>query len=641
MKTIEKNKQTVRKHLFIVFTLLVGGFLFFQSCDSDKILDENLYTFQDKMMGQFLTDSADFSEFARLLDTTNVMGLLNTYGTYTCFAPNNEAMKKYYTLHNKSSLSDFTLDTLKLIAYDHIINGDEVLYSNFVNGILPQTSMSDRYISISFGATGNAIVNKTSNIIENNVMVHNGVLHLIDEVLNPVREGIVEVLAADQKFTLFYEALIATGLADSLLRTKDDTYNPEEFDYLIDVPREANQWFYQEIPLARKFGYTIFVESNETLASYGITDLESMKAKAAEIYDLVYPADANITDTYNRKNSLNRFIAYHLVNKQLGYSKLIDAYDTGHMVKNVDMYEYLEPMCPNTLIEIKKERLSGETNLINFLREKGSVIRITANRDNPAGNGVYHEIDGLLVYSQDVEAEHSTKRLRFDSASFFPELINNNMRGRGVTSPGPGPNLQFKLPRNYIDRLYTSEQTVVSYLTADARYQNYQGDEIFLGATSGNLYDFSIVTPPIPAGTYEVRFGYLTNGKRGVAQLYFDNIPAGVPLNLNNYATDVAIGYETPGTVQADLEGFENDKMMRNRGYMKGPAAMVSMNCAWSCGQPNSRYSPAALRRILGTYVFEKAENHLFTVKGLSGGEFMFDYLEFVPTNVLESEDIY
>ena len=384
----------------------------------------------------------------------------------------------------------------------------------------------------------------------------------------------------------------------------------------------------------------MFVESNETYAENGITNLAAMKAYAANIYNTVYPNDAQITDITDSRNSLNRFIAYHIINKQLSYSKLIDAYDTGHMLKTIDMYEYLETMCPNTLIEVKKDRLKGKTNILNYIRETGRAINITSNYDIDAVNGVYHEIDGILAYDQYVEAEHSTKRLRFDGSSFFPELTNNNMRGRGITSPGPGPNLQFKLPRNYIDRLSTSEQTIVSYLTADARYQNYEGDEIFLGATSGNLYDFSIITPPIPAGTYEVRFGYLTNGKRGVAQLYLDNIPAGVPLNLNNYATDVSIGYETPRTVQADMDGFENDKMMRNRGFMKGPACYKVVQPGWSDGE-NARYSPAALRRIMGTYIFPEASNHLLTVKGLSGGEFMFDYLEFVPTSVLESEDIY
>ena len=61
------------------------------------------------------------------------------------------------------------------------------------------------------------------------------------------------------------------------------------------------------------------------------------------------------------------------------------------------MYEYIETMCPNTLIEIKKERLTNRTNLINYSTETGKVIQITSNYDKDAINGVYHEIDGMLV----------------------------------------------------------------------------------------------------------------------------------------------------------------------------------------------------------------------------------------------------
>ena len=222
MKTVNKIILNIRKHFFLGLVVSISSLTVMSSCNSDDV-GENLYTFQSKMMGQFLTDSAEFSEFSKLLDTTKVMGLLNTYGTYTCFAPTNTAMKAFYQEKGKKSLKDFTLDSLKIMAYDHLINGTEVLYSNFVVGRLPQMSMSDRYISISFGTNGQAIVNKTSNVIKNNVMVHNGVIHIIDEVLNPTHEGIVDVIAADPKFTLFYEALLVTGLADSLVRYKDDT----------------------------------------------------------------------------------------------------------------------------------------------------------------------------------------------------------------------------------------------------------------------------------------------------------------------------------------------------------------------------------------------------------------------------------
>lgn len=644
MKNI-KSFIALIKHYKIRFVAVLIGLSMLSSCDPDKV--DNLYTFTDNMMGQyFQKNPAEYSEFTHLLDTTGVMKLLNAYGSYTCFAPDNKAMKEFYLSKGKKSLADFKLDSLKLIAYDHIINGTVVKYVNFVNGALPDLSMSERYISISLPdtSTTETMVNDSSLLIERDIPVHNGIIHRIGKVLNPTRSGIVKVIGEDKTFSIFYDALISTGLADSLLKDRDESYDPNKFKDLITKTKDAKDWFYQEIPTSRKYGYTVLMESNTTMNANGITDFASLKTYAAGVYDQVYPEDANITNITDRRNSLNRFIAYHLINKQLSYSKFIDLYDTDHMLKTRDMYEYIETMCPNTLIEVKKERLTGRTNLFNFLRETGAVVQIVlGNKDKDATNGFYHEIDGMLVYSKEVDNELSTKRLRFDSSSFFPELTNNNMRGsrfkqNSTASLYTEQSLHFQLPRNYIDRISSSEQTVVGYLAGYPKFQNYEGDEIFLNAASGKLYDFSIITPPIPSGTYEVRFGYLTNGKRGVAQLYFDNIPCGVPLNLNKSATDN--GWEKPGAVLDDLLGYENDKTMRNRGYMKGPACYKVITAGWTSGE-NARYSDAILRRILGTYTFSTAGHHLLTVKGLSGGEFMFDYMEFVPTSVLENEDIY
>ncbi len=618
----------------------------FSACDPDEVGD-NLYTFTDQMAGQYLKDkdNAQFSEFARLLDTTKVIGLLNSYGQFTVFAPTNEALKEFYTLKGKKGMSDFSLDTLKIIAYDHIINGTMVPYINFINGRLSEMSMSNRYFTISFDNKTETFVNRTSKIFRKDIMVHNGVIHAINKVLDPSREGVVEAISARPEYSLFYEALIATRMADSLLLDKDDSYNAADYKTLITRPKEANDWFYQEVPAFRRYGYTVLVESNATLAAQGINNLEELTAYAKSVYDPVYPEDANVTDLTDRRNSLNRFISYHLINKELSKTKFIDAYDTDHMLKTVDMYEYIETMCPNTLLEVKKNRTTGESNLFNAI-DAGSAVRLhSSNFDFEADNGVFHEIDKPLVYSQDVDAYLSSKRLRFDAASFFPELTNNNMRGSRFNQNSNSSlyreqSLHFQIPRGYISRIKASEQTVVGYLAGYARFQNYMADEIFLSASSGKLYDFTITTPPIPAGTYEIRFGYLTNGKRGVAQLYVDDIPAGVPLNLNLNATDVSIGYETPGSVPTDAAGFENDKMMRNRGYMKGPASFKVAESGWTSGQ-NSRYSRDNLRKILGTYQFNKAGTHELKVVGLSGGEFMFDYLEFVPTSAIEFEDIY
>ncbi len=621
----------IRQIRTLVVVLLSALLLSLPSCRDEDVVD-NIYTFTEQTMGQYLEEDENLSEFAALLQRAHVDGLLKAYGEFTCFAPDNQAMKAYYEKKGKTSLDDFSADEFKTIAYDHLINGNVVLSTSFIDGRLRQQTMGDRYVSISYN-DNKIYVNNTSLLYEKDVEVHNGVIHKIASVIDPTRFGIVEVISSDEKFSLFYQALVATGLSDSLMRDVDKTYDPNLYTSLI-VKRDPN-WRWDEIPLSKKYGYTVFMESNETMnEKAGITDLASMQKYAAEIYDKIYPEDAGITDITNRKNSLNRFIAYHLINKEMSLNKLIDAYDNYNQIKTCNMYEYLEPYCPNSLIEIKKDRATGQTNLINFISKNWKTIHVTANYDNDASNGVYHEIDDMLVYDEDVYEEHAGKRLRFDTASLFPELTNNNFRGYLNENPKPCPHIWF--PRGYLERVESSERTTLGYVQANSSLMNYQGDEIFMDVSGSNPYDFKIVTPPVPKGVYEVRIGYLTNYARGVCQFYFDNLPAGVPVNLNYDGNDVSIGWKKPSTDPTDPQGFENDKMMRNQGYMKGPACFTNHS-----EEGNGRTSARALRKILGIYEFKGDTTHIISAKGLSSGQFMLDYIEFVPTSVIEFEDIY
>lgn len=483
--------------LLVVTLLLTAATGVFTSCNSDDV-GGNLYTFTDQTMGQYFEKDTTktLTEFTRLLDTTDVIGLLKTYGEFTCFAPVDTAMRAFYAEHHKTGLWDYTMDSLKLMAFDHLINGTILMNSQFIKGNQGPVSMSDRYFKISFDSIGNGtLVNDSSYIIKKDIAVHNGIIHKIDKVLNPTREGIAMIIAKDKKFSIFYDALTATGLIDSMLLITDKSFDPSLLIQSELTPKSAGLWFYSEYPTIRKFGYTVFMESNSTMYAHDIRNFEALKLYAKRIYDEVYPEDADVKDLTNRKNSLNRFVAYHMVNKQLNLSKIIDAYDTDHMIKTKDMYEYIETMCPNTLIEVTKERLSGKTNLLNIHLSsednQTKVIRITNYNDKTAVNGVYHEIDDMLVYSYDVANMMASKRLRFEAASFFPELTNNNMRGLGNTLP----NKQYKLPRGYIDRIKCSEQTTVNYLTPYYMYQDYEGDELFLSSTAGKLFDFSIITP--------------------------------------------------------------------------------------------------------------------------------------------------
>lgn len=615
------------------WAVFIGISVALSSCVKDEPVI--ISTFTQEMMGEYLTNQkSDYSEFCKLLDTTKVMGLINTYGEYTLFAPDNNAMQAFYTASGKTSLKDFPLDALKKVAYDHLIKGYEITTDKFTDGLMPYLTMSERYVETSSKTEAGQYVyyvNQTSAILNQNILVSNGVIHKINKVLVPSVLSLPQAIEADDRFDLFYEALVATGLADKITLVRDETYDPVKWKYL-DVNYHQGSGSKDEIPESRKYGFTAFIESDSTYNNvYNIFTLDDMKAYAAAHVYHEDPADASVTDITDPRNSLNKFVAYHLADKKLPYVKLIDMYDTDNMIKTYDMYEYIETMNPNTLMEVKKERISGGLNFINKSPETGEAVRIVSTyKDKDATNGVYHEIDKILIYDQRVAGEMSSKRIRIDAAAFFPEFTNNNMRIYDRAVPR-----SWVYPPGYIKRLTFSEGSYFSYSNAYGGYLDYQSDEIFLLG----LYDFELTTPAIPAGTYEVRFSYQPTGARGAAQLYWDHKPCGIPLDLRIEANNPLVGWVKPGTDPDDPDGFENDKMLRNRGYMKGPCTYRDAIDRWY-GMTIARQSTKSLRRILGTYKFEKSGTHVFTVKAVREGQFMLDFLEFVPVEMLESENI-
>jgi uncharacterized surface protein with fasciclin (FAS1) repeats len=626
------TKSLNRKLTFFLVSLIgISGF--FSSCIKDE--PAIISTFTQEMMGEYLNNhKVEYSEFYKLLDTTKVLGLVNAYGEYTLFAPDNEAMQTFYTASGKTSLKDFPLDALKKIAYDHLIKGYKISSDKFTDGLMPYLTMSERYVETSSKAVDGAyvyFVNQTAAILTQNILVSNGVIHKINKVLVPSVLTLPQAIAADKRFSIFNEALVQTGLVDKIKLLRDESYDRKKWLYL-DVNYHQGSGSRDEVPESRKYGYTAFMESDSTYINlYNIHNVAELKAYAeAHVYH-ENPADAAVSDITDPRNSLNKFIAYHLADKKLPFIKLIDMYDTDNMIKTYDMYEYIETMNPNTLMEVKKERASGGLDFINKSPETGEAVRIVSTyKDKDATNGVYHEIDKILIYDYRVAGEMSSKRIRIDAAAFFPEFTNNNMRIFDRAVPR-----SWVYPPGYIKRLTFSEGSYFSYSNAYGGYLDYQSDEIFLLG----LYDFELTTPAIPAGTYEVRFSYQPTGARGAAQLYWDHKPCGIPLDLRIEANNPLVGWVKPGADPDDTYGFENDKMLRNRGYMKGPCTYKDAIERWY-GLTIARNSAQSLRRILGTYKFEKSGTHVFTVKAVREGQFMLDFLEFVPVEMLESENV-
>jgi uncharacterized surface protein with fasciclin (FAS1) repeats len=592
-----KNGTSILSSFLLTFLLM--------TCNDN--VGDNLTTFEDETVTSFLEkDPGNFSEFTKIMKASGISDLLSAYGAYTCFAPTNEAFQKYYA-EKETSFEQLPAADISEIACSHIL-GKMIESVDFPIGMIAEINLNGQFLSISYSndQISYAIyVNEKSRILSMDQKVHNGVIHTLDKVLIPSKVQLPEVIDADPRFTLFSAAIYATNLSDSMRLLKDFDYEQTSMITAL----YHNKWV---TPPTCYHGYTAFLVSDSTLATLSVFNMDDLKNYAASVYDKMYPEDKNISDITNRRNSLNRFIAYHLLDRQLASNEFLPKELMDYYIPNTTAYSYIEPMCPNTLIEVRTGDLFNK-------RKDGTAIQIISP-NHTSQNGIYHEINRPLLYDEGIENDVLNKRIRFDVIDMLPELATNKIRGN---------NTMYLIPQGYMKYLKYTESTE-TYYKISRGYQNHRGDEIILGGK----YDFTLRMPAIPAGTYEVRFGYTANGGRGVAQIYFDDQPCGIPLDMRIQADAPKIGWVRDNTT--DDDGIENDKMMRNRGYYKGPNNILVSNN--SILQRDLR---DCLRKVLLTRTFDKTEPHTLRVKSVeerNDREFQVDYMEFVPISYLEKE---
>jgi len=614
MKTrINKFANSTLKKFGVMMLLgvLVAG------CVED--IGDSYTTFKGDMIYSYLEKKPEtYSEFVALIDKAGLKGMLSAYGTYTCLAPTNEAFKKYYsTFGPKFNIDSLSEERIDYLAKTHIVDNQHIT-DDLQDGVLPNPNMNSMYVSIKFTSdsitnTFKILLNDSSQIVSRDNKVYNGVVQGINRVLRPSVAQLPELIKTDPNLSIFSDALKLTGLNDSLLLIKDNKYKPTK------VFKDEYNGYEIVNPAERKYGYTALVETNELFKSEGINNLNDLIAKAKELY----PSGANIPDFKNRENSLNIFMAYHLVNKAIYLNKFFFASDA---VKGYTPDEFIETMYPNRII-----RASKVNNRITLNYGSDNVVLVEETGGKTTVNGVMHVLNKMLYYTPGVEKMLQNTRIRFDIVSLFPEFTNNNIRGsRDFMKVNNSSGDRFGFEDGYIKNFTMSKDTRLIYLAGKSgQWANYQSDEL-MGLGS---YDITMRLLPVPPGTYELRFGYSANSLRSVTQIYIDNKPIGIPLDLRISAADPKIGWIIDTSTED--QGVENDKMMRNRGYMKGPNT-------YYYGQTLVRNYSGSLRRIIGTFTFTDYSAHTLRFKSVienPQSQCMMDYFEYVPKSVFSPSD--
>lgn len=563
------------------------------------------------------------------------------------------------------------------------------------------------------------IINRKSAIINElkNDSVENGVVQPVTKLLVPnlsVGTSLLDEFNESEGFQIFYEALRRTGIADDLALYDDLDMDYQEWKDNYSEFRELFSGHFTYLakrPDHLYRGYTCMIVKDQTLydkypdrfspektldenieALYELAAEKYGDDQAANIFGLnkiveTAEDESLIGKTYKEAywhfteeairspyNPLHMFMAYHVIDRKFDSTdKLINRYGT-------DPTKASPTEWVSTLLEyssMKLERLSElsvdpEMEVRGFYinhaaaserystkRVRGSILSVPPV-ENFVLNVAFYYVDDVLAYDTDMRSIVMNSRIRTDVMTLFPELTNNNIRMSG--------NFQFRndydhselgedgfnyyIPPSYLDNVSMSGNTIMFVMRPHPSYWNLGGDEInFLG----NDYDVEFRLPAVPPGTYEVRMGYAGMADRGIAQIYFDGEPQGIPMDLRFDATDGRVG----GIYNVDLsdeELEENNRTMKNNGFYRAPASIFMYT-----KQPTSPedYAQASvvyvdeiqqmMRKTLCTTYFSANEHHKLRVKSVwSGAErgcFMIDYIELVPIAISGTgglgEDIY
>lgn len=659
-------KRNLLSLMVVVFCL---GAMMLSGCKDSDNIGGNYKTFDGETIKDYMDNHPEFSEFEQALDQVHALSLLSSYGKYTCFLPDNDAVNDYIKRNGFDSFEAFldSTDAVKNMVYYHLIDGeshgaDVYTTAYFKIGNIETKNMLGRYLYTTVTPDGASwLINNNSKIIGTNNMMVNGVIHLVDRVVEGNNELVSDYIMKDPQFSIYTQALKATGLIDSLSLVEDESY--------VQVASTEPS---APTPAKRLYGYTALLEPNTVLQKNGINTLADMRKYAEE----KYPDGKGLPDT-DRQSSLNMFVAYHLIPYKLTSSQLCPTrgltvtrtfYDIAWQTETFrdgkySLDSYLFPMAPNTLINVQEfiwrdqdaqapifndPRNPYAPQYNNLVSEADDVVTINIGNSNiDCLNGIVHSLTNMLYFRDDIYH----KRIRMDFTLFFPEMWNNDIRSHAATIPyGYLSNLKYE----------NTDDKWVRYWLEYGGHSYYLGDNYKVWGR-GN---FDITIGPIPSGSYEVRIGYHVGVYDcGVVQYYLDGEPCGIPLDQTiSAAKSTEIGWnqtwfylyggveQTPifawlsGRETADdYYGYDNDKAMHNLGYMKAPDCYTARELANGNFEPihagTARNDAYSVRRVLKMVTWDKTDKHTFTISNLMDKGFDLDYIEFMPKDMIENED--
>ena len=547
------------------------------------------------------------------------------------------------------------------------------------------------------------VIENSSCVLSSDHEASNGRVHIVSDVIAPLTDRLADAIKVNPDMQIMGLLLSKTGIA-ALLQgdERDMAYEEVEHPEIFTTTATFGK---ANVPLKRYIAFTGFVEKDDIFKKLGVPApqyaddeinsdniinadeiIEAVK-NLPEIIEAYGVASDDLTDP---NNALYKFVLYHFINGKLAPGKFVAhnnefRYDPGASQKEpqtsslpLDVWDYY------TTIGKSRDLLNNtpeQRSIMKILQQgdagvEGSEHPIYINRfctykngfqDNydvesvidegikvleqeaiAPSNGYVYPISDLLVFGPAQRETMAKERMRIDFTTIFHETTSNNVRGGAYTH---FPQLDDE--HTYFDNLVrVSTDTKLTYLhTAygGGNWKDYQGDE-FLAT---GLFDFIIKLPPVPVEKeYELRIYASHNAWRGMAQLYFGNdpdrlMPAGLPYDMRQSCVNNPAIPWVEDIEGDDLTNIENDKNLRNQGYMKAPNYFTTSGTKGVSSVRNASPGSPGLRRIVSRQYMKPNETYYLRFKSAlkkMDAEWFLDFIEIVPKEVYDGavdEDIW
>lgn len=342
--------------VLLIFTILV-----LNSCkDEPQIWKTNS---KQQVIGDYIAAHPDqFSEFEKLTELAGLHILLKIRGPFTVLLPDNEAMMEYYTLKGVGGLDDFSEAFCEELCRNHFI-------ANFIStgdiglGALPYENGLGDYLVTEFVGS-DIIISKSAKIIKRDIYCANGIIQILNKVLDPVTQDIFTVVSSDPSYAIFSEGLRLTGLMDTLRITSFPYGNGEA-----------------------RTRFTLLAVADSIYKRYGINNVE----------ELIEWCGANPESITFLENPFYRYIEYHCLNGSYFLSDL-----------NTGVYPILSR--DNNL-----QFTIDSDYKINYDLKTGEYTGFNIEASNtPAKNGALHSVDDIMPAIEPIPAS-----VLFETTDFF------------------------------------------------------------------------------------------------------------------------------------------------------------------------------------------------------------------------------